>query len=44
MGLVSKHPPVEREYFGVRYYFNSKFGVFAEDCAGILNIGLAIKL
>ena len=33
-----------REYFGIRYYFNSKFGVFAEDCAGLLNIGLAIKL
>jgi hypothetical protein len=35
-----------REYLGVRYYFSDKFGVFAEDCAGLgaICFGVSFKL
>ena len=34
------------EYIGVKYLFTPKFGVFAEDCAGVgyINFGLSFKL
>jgi hypothetical protein len=46
LGADSPDPFVFREYLGARYFFNSKFGVFVEDCGGLgfLNIGLVIKL
>ena len=45
-GEDAPHPFVLREYLGVRFYLNKKFGVFIEDCGGLgfLNIGLAMKL
>jgi hypothetical protein len=35
---------VFREYIGAKYYFDSKLGIFADDCGGFFAIGLIIKL
>jgi hypothetical protein len=45
-GEDAPHPFVIREYLGVKYYFDSRFGIFAEDCGGLgfLTVGLTIKL
>jgi hypothetical protein len=45
-GADAPNPFVFREYLGAKYYFDSKFGVFLEDCGGLgfLTIGLVIKL
>jgi hypothetical protein len=34
-----------REYLGVKFFFDSKFGVFVEDCGGLgfLTLGLTMK-
>jgi hypothetical protein len=45
-GEDAPHPFIIREYLGAKYYFDSRFGVFIEDCGGLgfLTLGLVMKL